>query len=321
MSLSSLRPMLATLGAPPERFAEFAVEVKYDGQRGMAVIDQGSVTLLSRNGANITRTFPEISEALTSLSRRDLVLDGEIVALDEAGAPSFSRLQQRWPQNRRPRADLLRRVPVQFYAFDVLRVDGIDLTDQPYEARRARLTDIASDAGPVIRLPGSWAGVDPQTVLTASLDHNYEGIVCKHLRSIYTPGARSRDWIKTPHRKRSEFVIGGWLPGAGVNRHTVGALLVGAHTDDGDLCFCGLVGAGITAADRRRLLRALTPLERNTSPFADLVADAAAHARWVEPVLVSDVEYRELHTTLRHPAFKGLRADVESSQVALPLTA
>lgn len=318
MSRPYPRPMLATLGAPPERFADFAVEAKYDGQRGMAVIDKSSVTLLSRNGADITRTFPEISAALASLSRRDLILDGEIVALDQTGAPSFGRLQERWPQNRRPRPDLLRRVPVQLYAFDLLRADGKDLTDQPYEVRRARLTDIAGNAGPVIRLPGSWTGVDPQTVLAASLDLNYEGIVCKHLHSTYTPGARSRDWIKTPHRKRSEFVIGGWLPGGGINRHDVGALLVGAHTAEGELRFCGLVGAGISAADRRRLLGALTPLLRNTSPFGGRIADAAAHARWATPTLVCDVEYRELRTTLRHPSFKGLRGDVEGSQVALP---
>jgi bifunctional non-homologous end joining protein LigD len=93
----------------------------------------------------------------------------------------------------------------------------------------------------------SWAGIDPQAVLAASADLQLEGIICKHLASPYTPGLRSRDWIKTPHRKRSEFIIGGWLPGAGVNRHTIGALLVGAHNTDGELQFCGLVGAGLSS--------------------------------------------------------------------------
>ena len=247
MNASPPQPMLATLGEPPSRFADFAVEAKYDGQRGMAVIADGAVTLFSRNGANITGTFPEISAALPALSNRNLVLDGEIVALNEAGIPSFRRLQQRWPQHRRPNADLLQQVPVKFFVFDALKIAGVDLTRQPYEVRRARLTDIASDAGPVVQLPGSWAGVDPRAVLAASADLQLEGIVTKHLASPYTPGLRSRDWIKTPHRKRSEFIIGGWLPGAGVNRNTVGALLVGAHNADGELQFCGLVGAGLSS--------------------------------------------------------------------------
>ena len=162
--------MLATLGEPPSRFTDFAVEAKYDGQRGMAVIDDGAVTLFGRNGANITGTFPEISAALPALSNRNLVLDGEIVALNEAGIPSFRRLQRRWHQNRQPDADLLRRVPVRFFLFDVLQIGGVDITRQPYEVRRARLTDIASNAGPVVQLPGSWAGIDPQAVLAASAD-------------------------------------------------------------------------------------------------------------------------------------------------------
>jgi bifunctional non-homologous end joining protein LigD len=122
--------------------------------------------------------------------------------------------------------------------FDVLRVDAVDATGRPYEVRRARLNDLASAAAPVAQVPGSWTGVDPTAVLVASAELGLEGIVCKYLQSAYTPGLRSRDWIKTPHRKRSEFIIGGWLPGAGVNRHTIGALLVGAHNADGDLHFC-----------------------------------------------------------------------------------
>jgi bifunctional non-homologous end joining protein LigD len=313
--------MLATLGEPPSRFADFAVEAKYDGQRGMAVIADGAVTLFSRNGANITGTFPEISAALPALSNRNLVLDGEIVALNEAGIPSFRRLQQRWPQHRRPNADLLQQVPVKFFVFDALKIAGVDLTRQPYEVRRARLTDIASDAGPVVQLPGSWAGVDPHAVLAASADLQLEGIVTKHLASPYTPGLRSRDWIKTPHRKRSEFIIGGWLPGAGVNRNTVGALLVGAHNADGELQFCGLVGAGLSSSQRRHLSGALEPLRSVTTPFTGLVADAAAHARWVRPELVGDVEYREFGTTLRHPSWRGFRTDIDSAHVTLPTTA
>ncbi|MGY4646533.1 non-homologous end-joining DNA ligase [Mycobacterium sp. URHB0021] len=318
MNARSISPMLATLGRPPVRFADFAVEAKYDGQRGLAVVDRGTVALLSRNGVDITRTFPEITTALAR-SDRSLVLDGEIVALDESGVPSFSRLQQRWPQNRRPRAALLRRVPVRYFVFDVLQADGRDLIREPYSARRALLEEVASTDVGVVQFPANWAGADPAVVLAASAELGLEGIVCKHMDSPYTPGLRSRDWIKTPHRKRSEFVIGGWLPGMGINRHTVGAVLVGAHTTDGSLTFCGAVGAGLSGIERRRLTSALTPFRRSTSPFAATPSDIAPYASWVEPVLVGDVEYREMNrSTLRHPSWKGLRVDVASDLVALP---
>jgi bifunctional non-homologous end joining protein LigD len=178
------------------------------------VIDRGTVTLLSRNGTDITRTFTEITAALAEAMRnRRAVLDGEIVALGEAGVPSFSRLQCRWPQNRRPNAALLGRVPVRFYAFDVLSLDSRDITRQPYVARREHLTEIASACSSrTVQFPANWTHTDPAVVLAASAELGLEGIVCKHLESRYTAGLRSRDWIKTTHRQRSEFLIGGWLP-------------------------------------------------------------------------------------------------------------
>ena len=125
------------------------------------------------------------------------MLDGEIVALDGAGVPSFGRLQRRWPQNRRPNADLLRQVPVRFYVFDVLSVGSQDLTRQPYAARRARLSELAENSsGRTIQFPANWTDTDPQVVLAASAELGLEGIVCKRLDSHYTPGQRSRDWIK-----------------------------------------------------------------------------------------------------------------------------
>jgi bifunctional non-homologous end joining protein LigD len=150
--------MLATLGRPPARYADFAVEAKYDGQRGLAIVDGDAVTLLSRNGADITRTFPEITAALPAAVRqRSAILDGEIVALDDDGAPCFSRLQQRWPQNRRPNAELLCQVPVRFFVFDILRFVGTDITSKPYHFRRTRLNDIASSSsGRVVQFPASW---------------------------------------------------------------------------------------------------------------------------------------------------------------------
>jgi bifunctional non-homologous end joining protein LigD len=285
MTTCSISPMLATLGRPPSRFAVFAVEAKYDGQRGLAIVDGDGVTLLSRNGADITRTFPEITAALpTAVRQRRVILDGEIVALDGDGVPSFSRLQRRWPQNRRPSLELLRRVPVRFFVFDILQFDGKDITRTPYASRRELLMDIASGSmSRVVQFPGSWTDVDPTTVLAASAELGLEGIVCKHLDSAYTPGLRSRHWIKTPHRIRGDFLIGGWLPGVGVNRHTVGALVVGAYTTEGHLRFCGVVGVGLSGAERRRLAKCLEPLQRSTSPFPEIPSDISTYGRWVHP--------------------------------------
>jgi bifunctional non-homologous end joining protein LigD len=191
-------------------------------------------------------------------------------------------------------------------AFDVLHLDDKNLTRRPYVERRATLTDLASGrSGRTVEFPCNWTDVDLSVVLAASAEVGLEWILCKHLDSPYLPGKRSRDWIKTPHRLRSEFVIGGWLPGMGVNRHTVGAVLVGAHTADGRLLFCGVVGVGLSAAERRRLTKALQPLQRSKSPLAGVPPDIARYGRWVHANLVGDVEYRECRGTLRHPLLEG----------------
>jgi bifunctional non-homologous end joining protein LigD len=314
--------MLATLGKPPTRFTDFAVEAKYDGQRGLAVVDRGTVTLFSRNGADITRTFPEITAALPGvIGNRNVVLDGEIVAPDRTGVPSFSRLQRRWPQNRRPTAELLRQVPTRFYGFDVVEIDGMNITRRPYAERRKALDQLAAESRcRTVQFPQNWTDTDPTIVLEAAAELNLEGIVCKHLDSPYKPGVRSPYWIKTPLRRRSEFVIGGWLPGFGPNRHTIGGLLLGAHCPDGLLQFCGVVGTGFTVGHRRNLTEHLHLLSCNASPFATAVPDdVARHVRWVKPVLIGDVEYREFCGSLRHPSWKGLRPDItELRHIVVP---
>ena len=177
-------------------------------------------------------------------------------------------------------------MPVRFYVFDVLNVGSRDITRQPYAVRRERLSEIAAESAcRAIKFPANWTDTDPQLVLAASAELGLEGIVCKHLESQYTPGLRSRDWIKTPHRQRNSFVIGGWLPGMGPNSRTVGALLVGAHADDGCLEFCGVVGAGLSTAERRRLTEALEPLRSNTSPFTGVSPDVAMYRSGFAPIL------------------------------------
>jgi bifunctional non-homologous end joining protein LigD len=179
--------MLATRGAPPERYSEFGVEAKYDGQRGLAVLADGALTVWSRNGAHIIRTFPEIARALpVAVGRRSAVFDGEIVALGAEGVPSFSRLQQRWPQCRRPDAELLREVPVRFYAFDILALDGKNLTGLPYMERRAVLADATTGgASRTVEIPPFWTDTDPAVVLEAAAEMGLEGILCAVSESVH----------------------------------------------------------------------------------------------------------------------------------------
>jgi bifunctional non-homologous end joining protein LigD len=258
------------------------------------------------------------------VGRRRVILDGEIVALDTAGRPSFTRLQRRWPQQRRPSAQLLREVPVRFYAFDILAVDDRDVTEHPYARRRDVLEEVAAAASGLLVLPRfASSEVSAAELLGIAAENGIEGIVSKRLDSSYRAGVRSSDWIKTCHRLRSEFLIGGWLPGQGANRDAISALLVGAHDSQGRLRFCGAVGSGLSAAHRRTLRRILDPLARATSPFDDQVpAVIARHARWVRAEAVGDVEYREMTGVLRHPSWKGIRADLDDiAQIVLPVSA
>jgi bifunctional non-homologous end joining protein LigD len=149
-------PMLATLGRPPVG-DDFAVEVKYDGQRGLIVVDEDGVSVFSRNGAQVSQTFPELAGVRAAVGGRQVILDGEIVAVGGDGRPSFTRLQRRWPQRRRPSAALVREVPTRFLAFDVLAVDGIAVTDEPYGRRREILGGLMVDeTSPTMTVPRHW---------------------------------------------------------------------------------------------------------------------------------------------------------------------
>jgi bifunctional non-homologous end joining protein LigD len=312
--------MLAMLGAPPTG-DEWSIEWKFDGQRAL-ILAEDDMTVFSRNGADITRTFPEVAAMVSAaVGDRRIILDGEIVALDTGGRPSFTRLQRRWPQQRRPSAQLLREVPVRFYAFDILAVEDRDVTVYPYARRRDLLEELAAAASGLLVLPRFASRALPAAdLLKIAAENGIEGIVSKRLDSPYRAGVRSSDWIKTCHRLRSEFLIGGWLPGQGPRRDAISALLVGAHDSQGRLRFCGAVGSGLSSAHRRTLQRILEPLGRATSPFDDQVpAVIARQARWVHAEAVGDVEYREMTGVLRHPSWKGLRADLDDiARIVLP---
>ncbi|APE12641.1 ATP-dependent DNA ligase (plasmid) [Rhodococcus sp. 2G] len=312
-----LSPMLATLDQPPS--GNWVFEMKFDGQRALVTVEDGQCRLTSRAGNDITRTFPELAEPLISaLGRQDCTVDGEIVALDSKGQPSFARLQRRM-HVQRPTEQLLSDIPVMMYLFDVLAVDGNSTIDLPYLERRAVLDDLITP-GAQVQLSPFWSDVDGSTMLEVARENGLEGIVAKDPNSPYLPGTRAPSWIKTPLRRNTEGVVVGWIPGAGRAAGGIGSLLLGAHNNEGQLVFIGRVGTGFTATTRRELLSQLRPLERPTSPLDVAPPRRESHAaHWVEAILVGEVEYREYAGgSLRHPSWRGLRSDKSVDEVDLP---
>ncbi|NKY35545.1 ATP-dependent DNA ligase [Nocardia speluncae] len=313
--------MLATAGSPPDPALNWRYEMKWDGQRAVSRCGEGGCRFWSRNLREATEFYPDLAGALSAATAEfdgGLVLDGEIVAPDPAtGAPDFARLQQR--MHSKPTSARLAGVRVEYVVFDVLFVDAVSTMDKPYLARREILDDLTLEGG-LIRVPPFWTALDPEHLLAAAAQAGLEGIVSKRADSRYRPGTRSRDWIKSALRRTAEGVIVAWLPGNGAFADTLGSLVLGAHENGPDLRFIGSVGTGFTMADRRKLRAALDGIARTTSPLRAVPAAISKAARWVDPVLVADVEYRELtgDGVLRHPSFRGLRPDRSPDEITAP---
>jgi bifunctional non-homologous end joining protein LigD len=310
---ATMAPMLARLGTLPADGRAWVYEVKWDGVRALVWVEGGQVRLESRNGRDISSQYPEVAGLGRGVGARPVLLDGEVVALDADGHPSFERLQRR--MHLASEAAVRRRMsdtPVTLMLFDVLHLDGRSLLEQPWEERRARLEELAL-AGPSWRTPPVHRG-HGGAFLQATKDQGLEGLVAKRADSPYEPGRRTGAWVKVKNVTRQELVIGGWLPGEGRRRERIGSLLVGLH--DGDqLRYAGRVGTGFTETELRRLGELLAPLERPTSPFAR--RGLPKGAVWVEPRLVAEVEFREWTSAgiLRAPAYKGLRDDRDPDTV------
>ncbi|CUR59551.1 DNA ligase D/DNA polymerase [metagenome] len=302
-----MRPMLATRGSHVPAGSDWLHEVKWDGMRVLADVSADSARLTSRNENDVSVSFPE----LAGLAGRDLLLDGEIVAFDveDGGRPSFARLAERMHvSNPRRAATLVDVTPVTFLVFDLLRLEGRDLTAEPL-SRRRELLDSLGLADVHWQVPTSYD--DGAMLLQATEQQGLEGVVSKRLGSRYTFGARSKDWLKFPHRRRTSWVVGGWRPEVG-STGRLGALLVGEPTADG-LLYRGRVGSGIAGKVGPMLRDLLAPLARDDSPFADDVPRLdALGTHWVDPVLVVDVESLGFsgQGRLRQPSYRGLRDDL-----------
>lgn len=299
-----MRPMLATRGTHVPTGTDWSHEVKWDGMRILADCSTTGVRLTSRNENDVTVTFPE----LHGLAGRDLLLDGEVVAFAD-GIPSFGALSDRIHVHRASRAGTLAESnPVTFLVFDVVRVDGRDLSREPLSARRDTLGGLEL-AGASWHVPDTYN--DGPMLFEATFQQGLEGIVSKRLSSRYEFGRRSPDWLKFPHRRRASYVVGGWRLEAESTRR-LGAVLVGEPTAEG-LIYRGRVGSGISGAKEQVLRDLLEPLTRQTSPFVDEVPRLDALGTcWVEPVLVVEVEALGLSSQqrLRQPSYLGIRVDL-----------
>ena len=315
MALPAIRPMLATAGEPPDT-PDWAYEFKWDGVRAIVSVDRGRVGVTSRNDRDVSPSYPELVALGSVLGDRTAILDGEIIALDGDGRPSFGRLQRRM-HVAAPSSTLLAQVPVKLYVFDLLYVDGNLLLERPYEDRRAQLTALGLDDGAVGTPPAFEAGTPLAEVEAASAELGLEGVVAKRIGSPYQAGIRSRHWIKKPFNTTVEVVIGGWTPGEGRRAGTIGSLLLGMYDEAGALVYVGQVGTGFTGRMLSDLSGMLAQRRTDASPFADPVPRSHARdAHWVRPDLVGEVVYRTITADgrLRHPSWRGLRPDRDPAE-------
>jgi DNA ligase D-like protein (predicted ligase) len=303
--------MMASRATVLPRGAEWSYEVKWDGYRAQAVKNGATVTLASRNLKNITRQYPEVARAAAQLRAAAAVLDGEIVALDRDGRPSFQALHH----------SSFDGLTLVFYAFDLLHLDGRDLVKRPLDERRDALRRVVDGSGVLLSepLPGA-----PERIAEAVRAMGLEGVVAKKRRSTYTPGRRSDAWVKVRFAKHQELVVGGYKPTA----TAFDSLVVGYYEGRTLLC-AGKVRNGFTPASRAEIFATLQPLATARCPFANLPSSRSSHwgegitteemaaLVWVKPSLVADVSFAEWTRdgSLRHAAFIGLRDDKRARDV------
>jgi DNA ligase D-like protein (predicted ligase)/DNA ligase D-like protein (predicted polymerase)/DNA ligase D-like protein (predicted 3'-phosphoesterase) len=299
-----LAPMLATEGSVANlKSSQWAFEGKWDGYRVIVDADHGNLSMRSRRGRVVTHEYPQFEALATDLADHHVILDGEAVALDESGVPSFSEMQNRARSTR-----------VEYWAFDILHLDGRSLLRAKYSDRRRLLEALAHGAGLIV--PDLLPGDGPEAMKHAR-EHRWEGVIAKKRESTYQPGRRSSSWIKDKIWNTQEVVIGGWRQGEGGRSSGIGALMLGIP-EDGGLHFAGRVGTGFTEKELAKLKDILRPLHTDESPFnTRLPTQDAKGVTFVRPELVGEVRYSERTSDgrLRQPSWRGLRPDKEPEDV------
>jgi bifunctional non-homologous end joining protein LigD len=307
-----IKPMLAESAELPPSGPQWRYEPKMDGYRVIAFLDQGSVRLQSRRGLDLTPSFPELATELLAQPAGTMILDGEIVALDAAGRPSFNVLQNRAQLKTPPEiANAQREHPVVLVCFDLLHFAGLNLRAAPYEDRQRYLAQCLL---PSRHLQLVHVSQDAKDLYGAALELGFEGIVAKRLDSPYLPGQRSRAWLKIKTTQSAEFVVGGYTRGKGA-REPLGALLLG-YWRGRRLHYAGHVGSGLDEAVIAGLLARTAELERKSSPFAEK-PPLHRPTTWLKPELVAEVSFSEWTPTgaLRAPVFIRLRDDIAPTSI------
>ncbi|MBS1673216.1 MAG: non-homologous end-joining DNA ligase [Actinobacteria bacterium] len=314
-------PMLAEHGTPGTARALGWAEIKWDGVRAIGTWSAGRFRLRARSGTDITDRYPELTaDGAPGFAVGEAVVDGEIVAFDAAGRPSFSRLQDRMHLTRAREIEReVVRTPVRYHLFDLLRLEGHDLTSMPLRDRRDLLERIAEDLPAPVLVPPVFDDVDAALATSAALE--LEGVVVKDPTSSYAPGSRSPRWLKIKHTRTQEAVIVGIRPGRGDRTGRIGSLLLAIPDSSrpSGLHYVGRVGTGFTDRGLRDLGVRLEPL-RSDAPAVDDVPEAdAADALWVRPELVGEVEFANWtpDRVLRHARWRGLRPDKTPGEVVV----
>src|SRR5882724_12334373 len=309
---TEIKPMLAETDETPRSNPEWLYEPKLDGYRVIAFVRDTKVRLQSRRGIDLTAVFPEITADLALEDNGQMVLDGEIVALDPNGRPSFNALQNRVQlKTAGDIAKAQRDAPAVLVCFDLLHFGGANLRGAAYVDRRRYLSQCLL---PSTHIQLIHVATNAEQLYAAATASGFEGIVAKRKNSIYQPGKRSNAWLKIKTTQTAEFVVGGYTKGKG-DREPLGALLLGYWTG-GKLLYAGHVGSGLTGALIDDLGKRMAELARKRSPFT---AEAPLHrpTKWLEPQLVVEVTFQNWTPDglLRAPVLIRLRDDIEPTEV------
>lgn len=299
---ASIKPMLCTLTKEVIQDTGYLYEVKWDGYRIIAYCNNGKVRLDSRSALDYTAKYPPIAQALKSLGH-NIVLDGEAVVFNDEGMPDFDALQKYNGHD----------TPISYCVFDILWLDGQNVMGLPIEERKALVKEVVKDSD-IIRFSESFD--DGQALYERALELGLEGIVAKRRGSKYVQGERGNNWLKTPSRKRQEFVIGGWAESE--KNRAFRSLLFGAY-NEGRFEWIGRSGGGYKDKEMPGILKQLHALEIDESPFVNKVLDTkGATIHYVKPQLVANFEFATWTKSgrIRKPAtFLGFRKDKKASQV------
>ncbi|HEY6826007.1 MAG TPA: non-homologous end-joining DNA ligase, partial [Gemmatimonadaceae bacterium] len=311
--MTELTPMLASIGSGLPAGGSWVFEPKYDGIRILAFAADNRARLVSRNGLDKTRQFPEVAEALLELSRRKkrrFILDGEIVVMRGDTPARFQELQSRMHVNDLTAIESHRLdTPAALVVFDILLDGNTSLVTEPWRVRRKHLAALLQPPGRSNALRLSDVDDDGAAMLRKARAHGWEGVIAKRADATYETGRRSRAWLKLKIEQRQEFVIGGWTEPRNSREH-IGAILLGYYDSDGKLAYAGHTGTGFTRASLLDMYRRLRRIERQRSPFATTPrTNETPH--WTRPAVVVEIKFNEwtAEGKLRQPVFVGIRDD------------